>query len=60
MLEMLESQALSVLIGYLLGSLNEIPDTEVDNLGKTLRNRQLQLPGDPRYINSLRQLFINK
>ena len=45
MLEMLESQALSVLIGYLLGSLNEIPDTEVDNLGKTLRNRQLQLPG---------------
>ncbi|MCL4417154.1 MAG: class II aldolase/adducin family protein [Actinobacteria bacterium] len=57
MLEMLEAQASSVLTGCLLGNLKEIQDREVDNLEKTLRNRGLKLPGDPRFINSLGQLF---
>ncbi|MBU4450534.1 MAG: hypothetical protein KKE35_04500, partial [Actinobacteria bacterium] len=60
MLEMLEAQASSVLIGHLLGGLKEIQDKEVENLEKTLRNRGLKLPGDPRFISSLGQLFKNK
>ncbi len=57
MMEMLEAQAGSLIAGTLLGSLNEIPKDEVKNLEKTRKTRNLRIPGDPRYIKSLLQLF---
>jgi len=57
LLELLEAQAKSLIVGTLLSNLQEIPREEVENLGKTLKNRNLKLPGDPRYIKSLVQLY---
>ena len=57
MMEMLEAQAKSLIVGNLIGELEEIPKAEVKNLEKTLKNRNLKLPGDPRYIKNLIQLY---
>jgi L-fuculose-phosphate aldolase len=57
MMEMLEAQGKSLLTGMAIGDLKEIPKVEVKNLEKTLKSRNLKLPGDPRYIKSLTQLF---
>ncbi len=57
MMEMLEAQGKSILTGIVIGGLKEIPKSEVKKLEKTLKSRNLKLPGDPRYIKSLIQLF---
>ena len=57
LLELLETQAKSLLVGIQLGDLQEIPRKEIENLEVTLKNRNLPLPGDPKYIKSLVQIY---
>lgn len=57
MMEMLEAQGKSLLTGVAIGGLKEIPKSEVKKLEKTLKSRNLKLPGDPRHIKSLIQLY---
>jgi L-fuculose-phosphate aldolase len=57
MMEMLEAQGKSLLTGMTIGDLKEIPKSGVIKLEKTIKSRNLKLPGDPRYIKSLTQLF---
>lgn len=57
MMEMLEAQAKSLITASILGGLEEISRDGVKDLENTLRNRNLKLPGDPRYIKSLTQLY---
>ena len=57
MMEMLEALGKSLIAGITVGKLKEIPKSEVERLEKTLRSRNLIMPGDPRYIKSLTQLF---
>jgi L-fuculose-phosphate aldolase len=60
LLEMIEAQAFSVFIATVIDKAMEIPREEVDNLERTLRNRGLCIPGDPRMIKNLWQLFNKK
>jgi L-fuculose-phosphate aldolase len=59
MMEMLEAQAKSLITASILGGVEEIPMDGVKDLENTLRNRNLKLPGDPRYIKSLTQLYYD-
>lgn len=56
--EMLEAQAYSVYVSMVLGKSNIIAKSEVAKLERTIRTRQMPLPGDPRIIRRLTDLFV--
>jgi L-fuculose-phosphate aldolase len=57
LLEMMEYQAHSVLVAQTIGRVDEIPRDEVDNMERTLRKRDMPIPGDPRVIKKLTDLY---
>ena len=57
LLEMTEALAVSVLTAKQLGELQEIPRHEVERLDRTLESRNMALPGDPRVITKLTDLY---
>ena len=59
-LEMLEAQAHSIFVASVIGEIKEIPEDEVQKLERTLKKRGLPIPGDPRMIKSINQLFNTK
>lgn len=58
MLEMVETSAYSLLVALSAGKVNEISETEIQKLERTLKVRALPLPGAPGAVNSLRELYF--
>lgn len=52
-LEMLEMEAYSVWVAQTLGSVDSIPEDEVEKMERTLKTRSLPIPGDPRQMKRL-------
>jgi len=57
LLELLEQQAVSVLVVTLLGRARELPPEEITRLDKTLRTRGLSNPGQPLLFKTLSDAF---
>lgn len=59
LLEMAEALAVSIHTAQQSGSINEIPRQEVEKLEKTIATRNMKIPGDPRVIKKLTELFYS-
>ena len=57
LLEMLEAMAYSVFVGSVIGKVNEIPAEEVGNLEKTMKTRNLAMPGKPGVVKNLTDMY---
>jgi L-fuculose-phosphate aldolase len=57
LLEMTEALAASVATAMQVGEVREIPRGEVERLERTLASRNMILPGDPRVIERLSDLY---
>lgn len=60
LLEMLENMAHSVFVAASIGSVTRIPLDEVQKLERTLRTRNLPLPGKPGCVTSLADAYRKK
>lgn len=58
LLELAEAQAISVMTGLTVGTINEISKTEVEKLENTIRTRNMPRVGDPRKIKSLIDIYF--
>jgi len=56
-LEMVETTALSITTALLIGNIKEIPRESINDLEKIIAKRNLKIPGDPRYIKRLKDLY---
>lgn len=56
-LEMVETTAISIITALKIGHINEIPKESIDDLDKIITKRSLKIPGDPRHIKKLRDLY---
>ena len=57
LLEMLEAMAHSVFVAASLGRINRIPFSEVDKLERTIKTRNLPMPGAPGVIKKLSEAY---
>ncbi len=58
MLEMLETTAYSLFVALMTGKAEEIPEQGVKDLEKTMRTRNLALPGKPGFVKGLKELYF--
>ncbi len=58
LLEMMESQAKSLLVAHMLGGARVLPREDVENLNRTLQTRNQTMPGAPGYAASLADLMF--
>lgn len=58
--EMMEAAAISVLVAELLGGSDLIPEHEVKNLERTMKTRNLPMPGARGKVGGLLELFYKK
>lgn len=58
LLEMLEAMAYSVFVASIVGKVNEISTEEVANLEKTIKIRNLRLPGKPGIVKGLSDVYF--
>ena len=56
-LEMVETTAISILTAIRIGNIKEISKESIDDLDKIIAKRNLKIPGDPRHIKKLRDLY---
>jgi len=57
LLEMVEAMAISIQTALTIGYLNEISKESVNDLGNIIIKRNLKVPGDPRYVKKLEDLY---
>ncbi|MCL4416503.1 MAG: class II aldolase/adducin family protein [Actinobacteria bacterium] len=57
LLEMIESMAISIQTSLAIGNLNEISKESINDLENIITKRNLKIPGDPRYIKKLEDLY---
>lgn len=60
LLEMLENMAYSVFVAASMGKVNEISMDEVDKLERTIKTRNLPMPGKPGSVKRLRDAYRQK
>ena len=54
---MLETMAYAIMMGLIVGKINEIPKGEIDKLDEIMRKRNLPIPGAPGVVKRLRDIF---
>lgn len=57
--EMMEAAAKSLLVAQLLGGVDILPEKDVKNLERTMKTRNLAMPGSPERVQGLLQLFFD-
>jgi len=57
LLEMIEAMAISIQTSSTIGNLNEISKESINDLENIIIKRNLKIPGDPRYIKKLKELY---
>lgn len=58
--EMMEAAAISLLVAELLGGADLLPHEDVKNLERTMKTRNLKMPGKPGKVSGLIELFFKK
>lgn len=54
---MMEAAAVSLLVAELLGGAEELPKEDVQNLERTMKTRNLPMPGAPGKVSGLIELY---
>jgi hypothetical protein len=57
LLEMAEATAISIITALRIGKINEISKESLIDLENVIIKRSLPIPGDPRYIKRLSELY---